>query len=98
MSSSASISSDVQKDTHEKDAAAAASQPVDVEKQPAEPTPDQPEYVTGLKLWIMMSGVTLVCFVMLLDMSIVSTVRGLISPPRYCLMLTAAPGHTEDHQ
>jgi hypothetical protein len=32
------------------------------------------EYITGVKLWLAMASITLVCFLMLLDMSIIVTV------------------------
>ena len=35
------------------------------------------EYVTGLKLMLVITAVTLACFLMLLDNSIISTVSGL---------------------
>ncbi len=55
------------------------------ESQQAETKPDVPqsgtatdgddwEYVTGYKLWMILSAVTLACFTMLLDTSIVVTV------------------------
>jgi hypothetical protein len=42
---------------------------------PAEET-TEPEfqYVTGIKLWLATAAVTLVCFLMMLDMSIIATV------------------------
>lgn len=48
--------------------------PNDLEKQDDQKKADEPQYVTGIKLWSMMSGVVLVVFLMLLDISIVSTV------------------------
>lgn len=44
-------------------------------KQEDQAKTEEAEYMTGIKLWIMMSGVILVIFLMLLDISIVSTVR-----------------------
>jgi hypothetical protein len=46
----------------------------DVERGAAGPAKEEPTYVEGLKLVVIMAGVTLVCFLMLLDMSILSTV------------------------
>lgn len=46
----------------------------DAEKQNDQKIPQDLVYATGIKLWLMMTGVTLVIFVMLLDISIVSTV------------------------
>lgn len=36
---------------------------------------DENEYVTGSKLWILLASVTLIVFLMMLDMSIVVTVK-----------------------
>jgi hypothetical protein len=33
------------------------------------------EYITGVKLWLVIASITLVCFLMMLDMSIIVTVR-----------------------
>ncbi|WPG99119.1 Hypothetical protein R9X50_00193000 [Acrodontium crateriforme] len=43
----------------------------DEEKQPAKP--EQPVWVNGLQLWLIMFAITLVCFLMLLDIAILST-------------------------
>ena len=48
----------------------------DAEKQ-TQSTPTQAEWISGFKLWIIMTGITLVCFLMLLDISILSTVSGI---------------------
>jgi len=40
----------------------------------AEPAEAEFEYVTGVKLWLATAAVTLVCFLMMLDMSIIVTV------------------------
>jgi len=40
----------------------------------AEPTETEYEYVTGVKLWLATAAVTLVCFLLMLDMSIIVTV------------------------
>lgn len=32
------------------------------------------EYITGIKLWLVVASITVVCFLMMLDMSIVVTV------------------------
>jgi hypothetical protein len=40
----------------------------------AETTDPKFEYVTGVKLWLATAAVTLVCFLMMLDMSIIVTV------------------------
>jgi hypothetical protein len=44
------------------------------ELKPAHATDDDHEYITGIKLVLVMAGVTLVCFLMLLDTSIITTV------------------------
>jgi hypothetical protein len=100
MSSSASISSDTQKEKIADDTTIISAPSTDVEKQQPPLQLEQPDYVTGLKLWSMMAGVTLVCFVMLLDISIVSTV---CRPARFVgrRELAANPsmaGDAEDHQ
>lgn len=41
---------------------------------PAPAPPVAPEEVSGLKLWMIMSGITLTCFLMLLDTAILVTV------------------------
>lgn len=41
---------------------------------------DDWEYVTGYKLWIILSAVTLACFTMLLDTSIIVTVSHSSTP------------------
>lgn len=46
---------------------------LDPEKQEPTSTSSSPQWVTGIKLWIIMTGVTLVCLLMLLDVSILST-------------------------
>ena len=86
MSSTTSVSSEhnipnKEKDHNDQPPSPAA--PPDLEKQLTNKSTIEHEYLTGLKLWIMMSGVTLVCFLMLLDMSIVSTVFNL--PPTQSL-------------
>ena len=53
------------------------------EAKPAEAAPappaEEPEWVSGVKLWTIMSGITLTCFLMLLDTSIIVTVGGILS-------------------
>jgi hypothetical protein len=43
--------------------------------EPAEATDAEFQYVTGVKLWLATAAVTLVCFLMMLDISIIVTVR-----------------------
>ena len=64
----------VAQDSTEKDEVAESAK-VDVEKEASLATSNNQEWVSGVKLWIIMTGVTLVCFLMLLDVSILSTVR-----------------------
>lgn len=57
------------------------------------------QYVTGFKLGVVIVSVTLVAFVMMLDMSIVSTVIS----SKYCnqlksLLLTMILGHSSNHK
>jgi hypothetical protein len=40
-----------------------------------EPTETEFEYIKGVKLWLATAAVTLVCFLMMLDMSIIVTVN-----------------------
>lgn len=47
----------------------------DEEKQAPPPTaPPAPQLVTGVKLWLLIIGIYLACFLMLLDTTVVSTV------------------------
>ena len=50
----------------------------DLKQEPAEETPDEDtgNWVTGLPLVIILGAICLVCFLMLLDTSIIVTVRG----------------------
>jgi hypothetical protein len=62
----------------------------------AEPIETDYEYVTGVKLWLATAAVTLVCFLMLLDMSIIVTVR--LQSPRYALdLLINMTGYSSNH-
>ena len=63
-------------DDGDNETAVVPSEAVDAEKQASPAAPDESNWVTGVKLWIIMTGVTLVCFLMMLDMSILSTVSG----------------------
>ncbi len=52
----------------------------DVEKTPkannvAETAKDEEEYVTGIKLYMILAAMVLVTFVMMLDLSVIGTVR-----------------------
>jgi hypothetical protein len=46
----------------------------DFEKSPPTTTMEQQSYISGPRLWAVTAAVTLVVFLMLLDMSIISTV------------------------
>jgi len=50
---------------------------------------DKPEYLSGLRLWLVLASVTLVAFVMLLDMSIIVTVFSF--PPSMLLQSVPCP-------
>jgi hypothetical protein len=53
---------------------------IDGERQSSTTDPTDPEaqpeyeYITGAKLWLVLASVTLICFLMMLDMSIIVTV------------------------
>ena len=58
-----------------RESCAPSSKDADVSKEPADGnTEDGDEYLSGIKFALLLSGVTLVCFLFLLDISIVSTV------------------------
>lgn len=45
------------------------------ETEPAGPlSNEEPQWISGMQLWMMFSAITLVCFLMLLDTSIIVTV------------------------
>ena len=48
--------------------------PLDGSTKPVEATETEYEYITGIKLWLVIASITLICFLMMLDMSIVVTV------------------------
>jgi len=50
--------------------------------QPGQGGQEEHEYVTGMKLLLVIAAITIVCFLMLLDISIITTVR-LVSAVRY---------------
>ena len=50
------------------------SNPSDCEEQSASLGVKEAEWISGVKLWMVISGVALVCFLMLLDISILGTV------------------------
>lgn len=51
------------------------SKPPDLEEHKDINKENDGKWVSGFKLWIIMTGITLVCLLMLLDISILSTVR-----------------------
>jgi hypothetical protein len=61
-----------------------------------EPTETEYEYVTGVKLWLAAVAVTLVAFLVMLDLSIIVTVS--LHNPRYALdMLINMVGYPSNH-
>ena len=45
------------------------------ETEPTDPlSNEEPQWISGMQLWMMFSAITLVCFLMLLDTSIIVTV------------------------
>lgn len=64
----------------------------------AEAAEPEHEYISGVQLWLVMSSVTLVVFLMLLDISIIVTVS--VTIPNYKLekLLTTATGYTSNYQ
>jgi hypothetical protein len=64
----------------------------------AEAAEPEHEYISGVQLWLVMSSVTLVVFLMLLDISIIVTVS--LTIPNYKLekLLTTATGYTSNYQ
>jgi hypothetical protein len=61
-----------------------------------EPTETEYEYVTGVKLWLAAVAVTLVAFLVMLDLSIIVTVS--LHNPRYALdMLINMAGYPSNH-
>jgi hypothetical protein len=62
----------------------------------AETTPPEFEYVTGVKLWLATAAVTLVCFLMMLDMSIIVTVS-LHNPSHALDLLIHMTGYPSNH-
>lgn len=48
--------------------------PLDGSTEPVEAAETEYEYITGVKLWLVIASITLICFLMMLDMSIVVTV------------------------
>ena len=58
---------------------------------------EQPEHLTGLKLLSIVFSVTLVGFLMLLDTSIVSTVRNLLTSLCLFVIITTAIGCSQNY-
>lgn len=58
----------------EQDPTSPVAEQSDEKPQQSSPAEDEDEYVTGFKLIIVIVAVTLVCFLMMLDMSIIVTV------------------------
>jgi hypothetical protein len=64
-------------------------------KPPAVP---EHEYITGVKLLLILTSVTLVAFLMMLDMSIIATVGFIPIQLSIYEYFTNAAGYTSDHQ
>jgi len=47
---------------------------------------DAGQHITGIKLWLLMASISLVCFLMLLDMSIIVTVGVLALPHAFSIV------------
>jgi hypothetical protein len=64
--------------------------------QPAKAVEEEYEYITGVKLYVLMASISLVYFLMMLDMSIIATVsfRGSRKIPLVLIYLT---GCTSNH-
>jgi hypothetical protein len=60
--------------------------------------PDKADYITGLKLHIVLFGLTLVGFVIMLDQTIVSTVRGTLNLQPGARLTNKLPGHPTNYQ
>jgi len=87
------------------------SEKIMLEKQPTKPAQvddisssvgtssnqDEPEYITGMKLGLVIGAVSLCSFLMLLDTSIVVTVR-LDAPRVYLIVLMLQTGYSKNHQ
>jgi hypothetical protein len=43
--------------------------------EPVEAAETEYEYITGVRLWLVIASITLICFLMTLDMSIIVTVN-----------------------
>jgi len=56
------------------------------------------EYATGVKLLLIITSVTLVAFLMMLDMSILATVGLNIVRLKFWKLLTRVKGHPSNHQ
>lgn len=56
------------------------------------------EYITGIKLFLVMAGVTLACFLMLLDTSIITTVCFCDSVIQRLLFAYHLQGHPSNYQ
>lgn len=80
----------------EKDDALSTLPESDAETQAATTPSTEEDWVTGPRLWFILSGVSLVLFMMLLDVSIISTVS-LIKHMLLLCKLNSITGDSEDH-
>jgi hypothetical protein len=63
------------------------------------PQDDDYRYITGIKLILVLSGITLVYFLQMLDSSIVSTVGSHLREAHICLLIrTSWPGYSSNYQ
>jgi hypothetical protein len=71
--------------------------PSDGSMMAVEPSATEYEYITGIRLWLVVASVTLVCFLILLDMSIIVTVSpdASISVSNLLINMT---GYPSNHQ
>ena len=66
-----------------------------MEKEKIKTTGQSEPFLTGVRLFLVMTGVTLVMFLAMLDIAIISTVRQPVSPTPHRLTFT---GHPQDHK
>lgn len=73
----------------------------DSEKHPGSGTAPQGtehQYISGIKLWTLLGSLTLVCFLMMLDMSIIVTVSWVVMVLSTNPLLTLLLGYSTDHE
>jgi hypothetical protein len=70
----------------------------DLEVKPAVAAEDDHEYIQGIKLFLVITGVTLACFLMLLDASIITTVCPCPVMIKCLLFTDHLQGHPSNYQ